>query len=363
MAVATRLTVAAPDRVQLTSWVRAATTRRSLAERARIILLSAEGLSAAAIAERLGMVRLTVYKWRERYRRHHGVGGLCDRPRPGQPRRLSPEKARDILRWTVERIPHEATHWSLRLMAKHARVSQWHVAQVWKAADLRPHRLKTFKISRDPHFAEKVTDVVGLYMDPPDNAVVLSVDEKTQMQALDRTQPMLPLRPGQIARRTHDYTRHGTASLYAAFDVATGKVLGSVTRQHCGADFVRFLEKIDRAVPRRLALHLVLDNSSTHKTPDVMAWLAAHPRFTLHFTPTSASWLNAVEGWFAQLERRAVRRGSFTSVSDLRAELRRFIAAHNKYAAKPFVWARPADVILDSVGRAARAMRINSAAH
>ena len=221
MAVATRLAVAAHDRVQLTAWVRTATTRRSLAERARIILLSAEGLSAAAIAERLGVVRLTGYKWRQRYV-GHGLGGLHDRPRPGQPRRLSPAQARDILRWTVERIPHEATHWSLRLMAKHARVSQWHVAQVWKAADLRPHRLKTFKISRDPQFAEKVTDVVGLYMVPPDNAVVLSVDEKTQMQALDRTQPMLPMRPGQIARRTHDYTRHGTASLYAAFDVATG---------------------------------------------------------------------------------------------------------------------------------------------
>ena len=174
---------------------------------------------------------------------------------------------------------------------------------------------------------------------------------------------MLPLRPGQIARRTHDYTRHGTASLYAAFDVATGKVLGSVTRQHRAADFVQFLEKIDRAVPRRRALHLVLDNSSTHKTPEVTAWLAAHPRFTLHFTPTSASWLNAVEGWFAQLERRAVRRGSFTSVSELRSELRRFIAAHNKYAAKPFVWTKPADVILNSVARAARAMRINSAGH
>jgi transposase len=362
MAVVTKLAVAADDRAQLTTWVRAATSRRSLAERARIILLSAEGLSAAAIAERLGVVRLTVYKWRQRYVRH-GVSGLRDRPRPGQPRRLSPEQARDILRWTVERIPYEATHWSLRLMAKHARVSQWHVAQVWKAADLRPHRLKTFKISRDPQFAEKVSDVVGLYMDPPDNAVVLSVDEKTQMQALDRTQPMLPLRPGQIARRTHDYTRHGTASLYAAFDVATGKVLGSVTRQHCAADFVQFLEKIDRAVPRRRALHLVLDNSSTHKTPEVGAWLAGHPRFTLHFTPTSASWLNAVEGWFAQLERRAVRRGSFTSVNELRSELRRFITAHNKYAAKPFVWTKPADVILNSVARAARAMRINSAGH
>jgi transposase len=362
MAVATKLAVRATDRDELAAWLRAATTRKSLAERARIILLSAEGLSAATIADRLGLVRLTVYKWRQRYT-HAGVAGLRDRPRPGQPRRLSATKARDILRWTVERIPHEATHWSLRLMAKHAHVSQWHVAQVWQAADLRPHRLKTFKISRDPQFAEKVTDVVGLYMHPPANAVVLSVDEKTQIQALDRTQPLLPLRPGQIERRTHDYTRHGTASLYAAFDVATGKVLGSVTQRHRAAEFVQFLEKIDRAVPRRTALHLVLDNSSTHKTPEVAAWLTAHPRFTLHFTPTSASWLNAVEGWFAQLERRAVRRGSFTSVGELRRELRRFIAAHNTHAAKPFRWTKSAAVVLESVTRADRAMRINSAGH
>lgn len=362
MAVATKLAVSAADQATLARWLRTATTRKSHAERARIVLLSAEGWSAAAVAERLGLVRLTVYKWRERYRQA-GVAGLEDRPRPGQPRHLTAAQARDILRWTVERIPHEATHWSLRLMAKHAKVSQWHVAQVWKAADLRPHRVKTFKISRDPQFAEKVTDVIGLYLAPPTNAVVLSVDEKTQIQALDRTQPLLPLRPGQIERRTHDYTRHGTASLYAAFDVATGKVLGRVTPQHRAADFIAFLEQIDRAVPRSHALHLILDNSSTHKTAAVAAWLAAHPRFTLHFTPTSASWLNAVEGWFGQLERRAIRRGSFGSVAELRAELRRFIAAHNKYAAKPFRWTKPAAVILDSVGRASRAMRIKSSAH
>lgn len=248
-------------------------------------------------------------------------------------------------------------------MAKHARVSPWHVAQVWKAADLRPNRIRTFKISRDPQFAEKVTDVVGLYMNPPTNAVVLSVDEKTQIQALNRTQPMLPLKPGMVSTRTHDYTRHGTASLYAAFDVATGKVLGSVTYQHRAADFIAFLRKIDREVPRKLELHLILDNSSTHKTPEVAAWLAEHPRFNLHFTPTSASWLNAVESWFSVLERRSVRRNSFSSVAALRSELRRFIAAHNKYSAKPFVWTKTAEVILASVDTAADEMRINSSGH
>lgn len=362
MALATVLPISPADRREIEGWLRSTTTRKSLAERGRIILLSGEGLSAAEIADKLGVVRLTVYKWRQRYQAD-GLKGLTDRPRPGQPRRLSPERAREILQLTVERIPYEATHWSLRLMAKYARVSTWHVAQVWKAADLRPHRLKTFKISRDPKFAEKVVDVVGLYMNPPDNAVVLSVDEKTQIQALNRTQPMLPLQPGKIHSRTHDYTRHGTASLYAAFDVATGKVLGSVTSQHRATDFISFLEKIDRSVPRRLELHLILDNSSTHKTPEVVAWLAARPRFQLHFTPTSASWLNAVEGWFSLLERRSVRRGSFNSVAELRAELRRFIAAHNKHAAKPFEWTKPAQLLLESVDRAKLAMRIKSSGH
>ena len=237
-------------------------------------------------------------------------------------------------------------------MSKYADVTTWQVRQIWDGAKLKPHRLKTFKISNDPEFAEKVVDVVGLYMDPPDNAVVLSVDEKTQIQALDRTQPMLQLKPGQIERRTHDYKRHGTASLYAAFDIASGKVIGRITRRHRAKEFLQFLRQIDRAIPPEQTLHLILDNSSTHKTPAVKKWLQNHPRFKLHFTPTSASWLNAVEGWFGQLERRALYRGVFTSVADLREAIRAFIKAHNEESAKPFKWTKSANTIIDAVARA-----------
>jgi transposase len=338
------------DRKQLEGWLRSSTTRKSLAERARIILLSAEGQSAEAIRSKLDVTTRTVYKWRQRYRMQ-GIEGLSDQPRSGQPRKLEASKTREILQWTTERIPEEATHWSLRLMAKYAGVSRWQVQQVWQAADLKPHRIKSFKISQDPEFAEKVADVVGLYLRPPDNALVLSVDEKTQIQALDRTQPLLPLRPGQIERRTHDYKRHGTASLYAAFDVASGKVLGRVTQSHTAKEFLEFLEQIEKTTPSGLDLHLILDNSSTHKTAAVREFLSEHPRFHLHFTPTSASWLNAVENWFSQLERRSLYRGVFTSVGALRQELRRYIQAHNKHSAKPFVWTKSAEAILESVQR------------
>ena len=354
MAKAEELQVRAEDRVELLRWTRASTTLKRDVERARIILLSAEGLSAAVIGDKLDVERITVYKWRTRYA-EGGIEALRDRPRPGQPRKLTDAKAKEILQRTTREIPHESTHWSVRLMAKYAGVTIHQVRQVWEAADLRPHRLKTFKISNDPKFAEKVIDVVGLYMRPPTNAMVLSVDEKTQIQALDRTQPMLQLRPGQIERRTHDYKRHGTASLYAAFDIATGKVLGRVTERHRAEEFIAFLEQIDREVPKRTALHIILDNSSTHSTPDVKAFLEAHPRFQFHFTPTSASWLNAVEIWFGQLERRAIHRGVFTSVNQLRAELRRFIGAHNKHSAKPLVWTKSALSILAAVDRAKRA--------
>ena len=336
------------DRRHLEALVRASTTPQRQVVRARVVLMSDDGKTVDEIVDDLGMVRSTVYRWRTRYERM-GLDGLDDRYRSGRPRTLAKSKAAEILRLTVESIPREATHWSLRLMAKYAGVSRHQVKQVWDAADLKPHRLKSFKISNDPQFAEKVQDVVGLYLNPPDNAMVLSVDEKTQIQALDRTQPMLPLRPGQVERRTHDYKRNGTRSLYAAFDVATGKVLGRVTKRHRAREFLAFLRQINRATPSDLDLHLILDNSSTHKTQEVNRWLDNHPRFHVHFTPTSASWLNAVEGWFGKLEQRALYRGVFTNVTELRNEIHRFIKAHNEEAAKPFQWTKSAESIIERV--------------
>lgn len=351
---ATKLTVSSGDREALLGWLRASRTPRSLALRAQIVLKSTEGKTANEVAESLGVSTVTVQKWRSRYRRD-GLRGLEDSPRAGRPTKLTASVTKRVLDLTTKRIPKEATHWSTRLMAKYAGVSQWQVRQIWEAANLKPHRLRTFKISNDPHFSEKVIDVVGLYLNPPDGAVVLSVDEKTQIQALDRTQPLLPLKPGQIERRTHDYKRHGTASLYAAFDVATGEVLGRVTRRHRSREFVAFLRQIESKIPADLAIHLIIDNSSTHKTALVRKFLKAHPRFHFHFTPTSASWLNAVESWFSQLERRSLYRGVFTSVADLRGELKRYIKIHNEECAKPFVWTQTAEKILAAVDRAKQA--------
>jgi len=341
----------AEDRQPLETLLRSPKTAQSLVLRTRIVLLSGAGQSVEKVAASLGTSTRSVYKWRNRFKAN-GLDGLKDLPRSGQPKKLSASKIKEVLTMTVERIPREATHWSLRLMAKAARITTWQVRQIWNATDLKPHRLKTFKISNDPNFAEKVVDVVGLYLAPPDNAMVLSVDEKTQIQALDRTQPMLPLKPGQIERRTHDYKRNGTTSLYAAFDILTGKVIGRTTKRHRAKEFLDFLRQIERSTPRNLDLHLILDNSSTHKTSEVKEWLIAHPRFKLHFTPTSASWLNAVEGWFSQLEQRSLYRGVFTSVKELRDEIHRFIQVHNSDSAKPFKWTKSASVIIDSVERA-----------
>ena len=349
-----RFKLTATDRQALEALLRSPKTAQSLVLRARIVLLSGSGHTAEEVAASVGTSKISVYKWRKRFRAS-GLDGLKDLPRSGQPKKLSAKKVKEVLTMTVEQIPKEATHWSVRLMAKAAGITTWQVRQIWEASDLKPHRLKTFKISNDPDFAEKVVDVVGLYMNPPDNALVLSVDEKTQIQALDRTQPMLQLKPGQIERRTHDYKRHGTTSLYAAFDILTGKVIGRTTKRHRAKEFLDFLRQIDHATPSELELHLILDNSSTHKTPDVMKWLAKHPRFNLHFTPTSASWLNAVEGWFSQLERRAIHRGVFTSVEELRNEIHRFIKVHNAENAKPFKWTKSASVIIESVQRAKEA--------
>ena len=347
----------AEDRLALETLLRSPKAAQSLVLRARVVLLSGAGKTVDEVATSLGTTKISVYKWRSRYKTS-GLDGLNDLPRSGQPKKLSAVKIKEVLTLTVKRIPREATHWSVRLMAKAAGITTWQVRQIWEASDLKPHRLKTFKISNDPDFAEKVVDVVGLYMNPPENAMVLSVDEKTQIQALDRTQPMLPLRPGQIERRTHDYKRNGTTSLYAAFDILTGKVIGRMTKRHRAKEFLDFLRQIDRSTPKELNLHLILDNSSTHKTAEVQKWLAAHPRFILHFTPTSASWLNAVEGWFSQLERRSIHRGVFTSVRELRNEIHRFIKVHNAETAKPFKWTKTAAVIIESVERAKKQISI-----
>lgn len=347
--------ISASDRPELESWLRASNTGRGLAERARIVLLSDAGQTVAQVAEKVDVKPMTVYKWRRRYARQ-GVSGLQDRPRSGRPRKVRSRTAAKILNLTVHQVPRESTHWSIRLMMKYSGATEYQVRQVWKAADLKPHRLETFKISNDPQFAEKVTDVVGLYLQPPENALVLSVDEKSQVQALERTQPLLPMRPGRAARRTHDYRRHGTASLYAAFDVASGQVLGRITKRHRAVEFLAFLRQIDRATPSQLDLHLILDNASSHKTPQIRRWLAGHPRFHLHFTPTSASWLNAVENWFGQLERRALYRSSFNSVGQLRHEIRRYIQVHNQELAKPFRWTKEAASIIEKVDRARKTL-------
>lgn len=354
------------DAAELQAWLRASNTKRSLATRARVILLSQEGLTGEEVAEEVGLTPQTVYKWRSRYL-VGGLAGLVDLPRPGQPKRLSEEARKRILTLTVERIPEEATHWSIALMARYAAVTTWHVRQVWEQADLQPHRLKGFKISNDPHFADKVIDVVGLYMNPPVNAGVLSVDEKTQIQAVERTRQALPLAPGHPETQTHDYKRHGTASLYAAFDIASGHVIGKITDRHRAVEFIGFLDEIDSTTNPTLDLHVILDNSSTHKTQEVKAWLEAHPRFKLHFTPTSASWLNAVEGWFGKLERRALYRNSFSNVRELRDAIRHFIRMHNRHTAKPFKWTKSASTILEKVDRARdaqnRTMAINRRGH
>lgn len=341
----------ASDRQALASLLRSPKTAQSLALRARIVLKCSAGESVEAVATAVGASTKAVYKWRNRFKKS-GLNGLSDLPRSGQPKKLTEQKIKEVLKLTVERIPHEATHWSVRLMARYAGITTWQVRQIWEAANLKPHRLKSFKISNDPLFAEKVVDVVGLYMNPPDNTIVLSVDEKTQIQALDRTQPMLPLKPSQIERRTHDYKRNGTMSLYAAFDILTGEVMGRVTKRHRAKEFLDFLRQIEKSTPKELDLHIILDNSSTHKTVEVQKWLAEHSRITLHFTPTSASWLNAVESWFSQLERRSIYRGVFSSVTELQNEIHRFIKAHNATNAKPFKWTKSAAAIIESVQRA-----------
>jgi transposase len=313
------------------------------------VLLAADGASNTTIAAELSTGKHMVGKWRERFARLR-TDGLLDEPRSGAPRRIGDEQVAELIDRTLSERPQGATHWSRRSMAKASGVSGTTVGRVWRAFGLQPHRSETFKLSTDPLFAEKVRDSVGLYLAPPTRALVLCVDEKSQVQALDRTQPLLPLRPGQAERRTHDYARHGTTSLFAALDVKTGTVIGQCYPHHRADEFRRFPDEIEAAVPADLDVHLVLDNSATHKTKLIRDWLAQRPRYHVHFTPTSASWINQVERWFGLLTERAIRRGVHCSVEELERDIRAFIAATN-VDPKPFRWVKSADAILASVKR------------
>jgi transposase len=337
------------QREELLRWTRRPTTAQALALRARIILACAEGGDDVEVAARLGIIRDTVGRWRRRFV-EHGADGLLDEPRPGAPRKISDADVERVITMTLETKPRDATHWSTRSMAKAVGMSQSAISRIWRAFVLQPHRQETFKLSKDPLFVEKVRDIVGLYLNPPDRAVVLCVDEKSQIQALDRTQPLLPLRPGMPERRTHDYVRHGTTSLFAALDIQSGKVIGELHRRHRAQEFKKFLDTIESNVPARFDVHLILDNFSTHKTPAIRRWLVKRPRFHLHFTPTSSSWMNLVERWFALLTDKQLRRGTHRSTQQLEAAIRRYLEIHNEDP-KPFVWTKSADQILDSVAR------------
>lgn len=343
------LVVREEDRVELARWSRRVKSSNGLAQRARIVLRCAEGAASSAVAVDLGLTNATVGKWRSRYIAR-GLDGLLDEPRCGAPRTVSDEQVEEVLTQTLETMPRDATHWSTRAMARASGLSHTTVRRIWSAFGLQPHRVEHFKLSNDPQFIEKVRDIVGLYLSPPERALVLCADEKAQIQALDRTQPILPLRPGVAERRTHDYLRHGTTNLFAALDIASGSVIGELHRRHRSIEFKSFLEKIDREVPADLDIHLVLDNYGTHKTPLIQRWLLRHPRFHLHFTPTYSSWINQVERWFVGLTERQLRRGSHRSTGQLESAIRRYLATSNEDP-KPFVWVKTADQILASVRR------------
>src|SRR3954466_7045429 len=343
------LSVTEEQRSMLESWTRRPKTAQALALRAKIILACAEGKPNGVVARQARVRQQTVGKWRSRFL-NRGLDGLLDEPRPGTPRRVSDAEVKQVLTTTLESLPRDATHWSTRSLAQESGLSRSTISRIWRAFGLQPHRSETFKLSKDPLFIDKVRDIVGLYLHPPDRALVLCVDEKSQIQALDRTAPTLPLHLGHAERRTHDYRRHGTTSLFAALDVATGKVIGECHRRHRSTEFHQFLKTIDAAVPAALDPHLILDNYGTHKTPRIQRWLAAHPRFHLHFTPTSASWLNLVERWFALLTEKQIKRGAHRSTRALEAAIREYLALTNA-SPKPFVWAKTADDILASVAR------------
>jgi transposase len=344
------LTLESADKDKLELLARRPKTAQRVALRSKIVLRAAEGLPNQDIARRLGVTGATVGKWRERYR-VQGMKGLADDPRPGTPRKITDAKVEEAVTQTLESLPPAATHWSTRSLAQKVGLSQSAVVRIWHSFGLQPHRSETFKLSTDPWLVEKVRDIVGLYLNPPEHAIVLCVDEKSQVQALDRTQPILPLRPGLPEQRTNDYERHGTTSLFAALDIATGKVIGKCHRRHRHQEFLKFMEAVDATLPADAGeIHLVLDNYGTHKTPKVVRWFARHPRYQLHFTPTSGSWVNQVERWFAEITEKRIRRGSFTSVPSLEKAIQQYLEYNNEHP-KPFVWTADADLILGKIQR------------
>jgi transposase len=337
------------ERRTLQRWARRPTSSQALAQRCGIVLACAEGLSNVEAGRRLGLHEKTIGKWRARFLKRR-LEGLVDEPRPGAPRTITDEQVEQVVTKTLEETPKDATHWSTRSMANATGMSQTAIVRIWRAFGLKPHLDEAWKLSNDPQFIDKVRDVVGLYLNPPQAAVVLCVDEKSQIQALDRTAPILPLLPGTPQRRSHDYTRHGTTNLYAALNVASGMVISQMTARHRAIEFRRFLARIDAAVPAGLDVHVVCDNSSTHKTPAIQRWLVTHPRFHVHFTPTYSSWLNLVERWFAELTSKWLKRGTHRSVAELTGSIQAWIDTWND-APRPFVWTKTADQILENITR------------
>jgi transposase len=337
------------QRAELERLARARTTGQALARRARIVLAAADGLENKTICSVVSADENTVGKWRRRFAAF-GVDGLHDEPRPGAPREIGDDEVAELIRLTLETKPKGATHWSLRKMAAAVGHAPSTIHRVWRAFGLQPHRTETFKLSTDPLFVEKVRDIVGLYLSPPRRALVLCVDEKSQIQALDRSQPLLPMRPGQPERRTHDYTRHGTTSLFAALDIATGSVIGRCFPRHRASEFRKFLDRIEAEVPPDLDVHIVMDNYATHKTPLIRNWFLKRPRWHVHYTPTGASWINQVERFFALITEGCIRRGIHRSTAELEADILAFVETHNENP-KPFVWTKSADDILASIKR------------
>jgi transposase len=353
------LTLSGEERETLRRWARRPRSAQALALRSRIVLACADGSSNTQVAARLGVHKVTVGKWRARFVERR-LAGLGDEPRPGQPRKISDEQVEAVIVATLESTPANATHWSTRSMAAATGLNQTAVSRIWRAFGLKPHRAETFKLSADPQFVDKVRDIVGLYLNPPDAALVLCVDEKTQVQALDRSAPVLPMMPGTAQRVTLDYLRAGTTDLFAALDVATGKVITQMRGQHRATEFKAFLAKIDKQVPAGYDVHLICDNLATHKTETIHRWLVRHPRFHLHFIPTGSSWLNLVERWFAEITMKLIRRGVHRSVGDLQADITRWTEQWNDNP-RPYIWTKTADQILDTL--AAYCQRINDSPH